>query len=265
MTVATEKTPVNDGARERAEPPFLTVAIPCFDEESILPATYQRLKIVCEAQRIPYEIIFGDDGSTDRTLEIIRGFSRDDPRTSVTTHFPNRGLGNTYRDMYRAARGEVIMTMDCDLAMSPEVAVPALLLALKDADMAVGSRYAGVKADYPLKRRIFSWGYIFLNRVMFDLKLRDTQTGSVAFYRKILSSLKLEADGPEMLVELFAQAGALGLTVAEVALPWIHDTTSGETPVWKTSAGMLAGNFRVRRRLRRFKRDLAPPSEPPGD
>lgn len=250
-----EKSSVDASAGTNSmAPPFLTVVIPCYDEEAILQTTYIRIKSVLEAQGVTYELIFGDDGSTDRTLEIIKDFAASDGQVRYTTHMPNRGPGRAYKDMYEAARGEIIIMTDCDLAMTPEVAVPTFLETLRTADVVIGSRYKGVKADYPLKRRIFSWGYIALNRVLFNLKVLDTQTGSVGFYRRILPSLDLRADGPEMLLEFIAQVGALDLRVEEVALPWMHDTTSGETPVWRTSAQMLAGTIRLRRRYGAFKR-----------
>ncbi len=237
--------------------PYLTVAIPCYDEEAILPATYPRMKRILEAQGVSWELIFGNDGSNDRTLELIQGYAAADENVLTTTHYPNRGLGYTYRDMYAAARGEIIITLDCDLAMTPEVTVPTFLQTLKHADVAIGSRYKGVKADYPLKRLVFSWGYIMMNRLLFNLKVLDTQTGTVGFHREVLPMLDLQADGPEMLVEFIAQASSLPLKMEEVALPWVHDTTSGETPVWRTSAQMLAGTLRVRRRFGRFKRARA--------
>jgi len=237
--------------------PFLSLCIPCYNEEAILHTTYPRIKEVLEAQGVAWELIFGDDGSTDRTLEILKEFAAKDEQVRYTTHFPNRGPGRAYKDMYEAARGEIIIMTDCDLAMTPEVAVPTFLETLKSAEVVIGSRYKGVKADYPLKRRLFSWGYIAMNRVLFNLKVLDTQTGSVGFYRRILPFLDLRADGPEMLLELIAQVGALNLKVEEVALPWVHDTTSGETPVWRTSAQMLAGTLKLRRRYGAFKRQAS--------
>jgi glycosyltransferase involved in cell wall biosynthesis len=236
--------------------PFLTVAIPCYNEEAIVEASYRRLKEACEAQGVEYEIIFGDDGSLDRTRELIEGLDAEDPHVRLTSHFPNRGAGFTYREMWAAARGDVIVHMDADLAMPADVALPALLAALRDgAQVAVGSRYAGIKADYPLKRRIFSRGYVILNRLLFNLKIVDTQTGFIGFDTAVLESINPRADGFEILVEFIAQANEAGFPVAEVGLPWIHDTSSGETEVWSESIKMLAGTLRVRRRFGRFRRD----------
>lgn len=256
-TVPVREAASAGGGAAPAAGPFLSFCIPCYNEEAILGATCPRIVKVLEAQGVDWELIFGDDGSTDRTLEIIKGYAAADPRVRYTTHFPNKGPGAAYKDMYQAARGEIIMMTDCDLAMTPEVAVPTFLEALKGAEVVIGSRYKGVKADYPLKRRVFSWGYIAMNRVLFNLKVLDTQTGSIGFYRRVLPQLDLRADGPEMLLEFIAQAGALDLKVEEVPLPWVHDTTSGETPVWRTSAQMLAGTLRLRRRYGSFKRRAA--------
>lgn len=235
---------------------MLTVAIPCYNEDKILEASYRRLKDTCDAQGISYEIIFGNDGSKDRTLEMIEGIAATDPQVRVTSHFPNRGAGFTYREMWQAARGEIIVHMDTDLAMPPEVSLPTLLAALEDgADIAVGSRYVGIKAEYPLKRVIFSRGYTMLTRLLFNLDVVDTQTGSIGFYRRILPELDPQSDGFEILVEFIAQANEAGFSIAEVGIPWIHDTTSGETEVWSESIKMLAGTLKVKRRFGRYKRE----------
>lgn len=241
---------------------FLTVVVPCYNEEAVIKNSYRRLRATCESLAADYEIILGNDGSSDGTLEILKEIAANDGRVIVTSHHPNRGAGYTYREMYAEAGGDIVIQADADLAMPPEAALPALLAALADADVAVGSRYVGVKAEYPLKRKLFSRGYILLNRILFKLDVKDTQTGSMAFYRNMLPSLDLQADGFEMLLEFVVQAEAAGLKVAEVGLPWRHDTTSGETDVWRETARMLAGTIRLRRRLGRRPR---PNRTEPGD
>lgn len=227
----------------------MTLAIPCYNEEAIIEATYRRLKKTCEAQEIDYEIIFGNDGSSDRTEELLNKIAATDGRVRLTSHYPNRGAGYTYREMYQAAQGDVILQMDADLAMPAEIAVPALLSALEQSDVAVGSRYVGVKADYPLKRRIFSRGYTMLTHLLFKFEIMDTQTGCLGFYRRLLEDINLESDGFEMLLELLVQTSRKGYQVTEIGLPWFHDTTSGETRVLSESIKMLAGTLRVKKRL----------------
>ena len=231
--------------------PSISVVVPCYNEEAIIDASYRRVKDTCEAQGVSYEIIFGNDGSGDSTLSKLEAIAAADPAVRITSHFPNRGAGFTYREMYASARGEIIIQMDCDLAMPAEVTIPTLLDALNDADFAVGSRYVGIKADYPLKRRIFSKGYTVLTRLLFHLDIVDTQTGFIGFHKKLLQSVELSADGFEMLVEFIALAHGASYKVVEVGLPWFHDTTSGETEVWSESVKMLKGTLRVKRRLTR--------------
>lgn len=229
----------------------LTVAVPCYNEEALIGRTYERVKETCEAQGVTYEIIFGNDGSGDRTPELLAGLAEVDPAVRVTSHHPNRGAGYTYQEMYAVARGEIIIQMDADLSMPPEVAVPAFLKALQNADVVVGSRYVGVEADYPLKRRIFSKGYIMLTHALFRFDIKDTQTGCIGFHRRVLDRLTLRSDGFEMLLELIVQASRAGFKIREVGLPWFHDTSSGETEVFRESIKMLTGTLRVRRGLGR--------------
>ncbi|HDY70010.1 MAG TPA: glycosyltransferase family 2 protein [Actinobacteria bacterium] len=243
---------------EAGEGPRISVLVPCFNEATIIRSSYEKLKEACRAQPVTYEIIFGDDGSTDGTLESLRRLAGEDAAVKVASHYPNRGAGFTYRQMYGIAAGEIIFQMDADMAMPPERTLPELLESLEGADMAVGSRYAGIRADYPLKRRIFSRGYTLLTRLLFHLDITDTQTGFMAFYRKILADVDLRSDGFELLTELVAQANACGYRVVEVGLPWRHDTTSGETDVWKESVKMLVGTIRVKRRFNRFLKGRLP-------
>ncbi len=250
---------MSGGDRESGEPPRgggtgLSVLVPCYNEAAVIDASYAKLKAACEEQGRSYEIILGDDGSSDNTLSLIESIAAADPQVRVTSHYPNRGAGFTYREMCDAASGEIIVFMDADMAMPPAVGLPKLVDALGEADLAVGSRYAGVKADYPVKRRVFSRGYTVLTRLLFHLKVTDTQTGFLGFYRNILSSLDLQSDGFELLVELIAQANACGYSIVEVGLPWRHDTTSGETNVWKESVKMFSGTIRVKRRFDQFRR-----------
>lgn len=237
-----------------ARAPRLSAVVPCYNEEVIIRNTYASLKDVLNSTGESYEIVFGNDGSTDATPAILDEIASADGAVRLTGHYPNRGTGFTYREMYGAARGDIIIQMDADLAMPPATAVPAFLEALARADVAVGSRYGAEKTDYPLTRRVFSRGYISLIRVMFRLGISDTQTGFVAFQRRVLDELDLKSDGFEILVEFFAQAQEAGFRIVEVDLPWIHDTRSGETNVWKESVRMLSGTLRVRRELSVYRK-----------
>lgn len=234
---------------------YLSVVIPCYNEEEVIRDTYSKLRQVLDQVDKPSELIFGNDGSSDATLAILEEIAAADDRVRLTGHYPNRGAGYTYREMYQVARGERVIQMDADLAMPAEEAVPAFLESLAGADIVVGSRYGAETTDYPLLRRVFSRGYIGMIKVLFRLKLSDTQTGCIGFRRSVLDELDLKSDGFEILVEFFAQAQVAGFRIVEVNLPWVHDTSSGETNVWKESVKMLMGTMRVKRGLRRYRKD----------
>lgn len=249
------KAGTTDQTARNDEKPLLSVVVPCFNEASIILDSFERLRSALADQSVSWEVIFGNDGSSDGTLELIQTLAEGDARVRVTNHYPNRGAGYTYREMYADARGDIILQMDADMAMPPEETLPKLLKALEGADVAVGSRYMGVEVEYPIKRRVFSRGYTMLTRLLFHLDITDTQTGFLGFYKKILPDLDLQADGFELLVEFIAQANARGYRIAEVGVPWYHDITSGETDVWRESVRMLSGTLRVKRRFNRFVRN----------
>ena len=234
--------------------PQLTVVVPCYNEEAIIRRTYGRLSEALAHSCEGYEIIFGNDGSCDATPEILADIAAADDCVRLTGHYPNRGAGYTYREMYRIARGEIIIQMDADLAMPAEAAIPAIRRALTDADVAVGSRYGAEATEYPLLRKIFSRGYIGIVKVLFRLKVSDTQAGLIGFRREVLDELDLRSEGFEILVEFVAQAQEAGFHIVEVNLPWVHDKSSGETNVWKESVKMLVGTVQVRRGLISYRK-----------
>jgi dolichol-phosphate mannosyltransferase len=232
----------------------LSIVIPCFNEESVVRDTYAKLRQVLDGIDASSEIIFGNDGSSDATPAILEEIAGADEGVRLTSHYPNRGTGYTYREMYQAAMGEIIIQMDADLAMPAEVAVPALMESLVDADVAVGSRYGAETTEYPLLRKVFSRGYIGMIKMLFRLEVSDTQTGFIGFRRTVLEELDLRSDGFEILVEFIAQAQESGMRIVEVNLPWVHDTASGETNVWKESVKILTGTVRVKRELREYRK-----------
>ena len=104
----------------------LSVVIPVYNEEENIPELYKELKEVLEKLPYDYEIIFVDDGSTDRTYEILEKLAKEDPRVKVIKFRRNYGQTAAMYAGFQYANGDVVITMDGDLQNDPRD-IPKLL------------------------------------------------------------------------------------------------------------------------------------------
>jgi len=100
----------------------LTVVTPCYQEELNVRRCYEGVKQILEqlADRYDYEHIFGDNGSSDRTLEILREIAAEDSRVKVLSYSRNFGVEKSVMTLYRHAGGDAVIAISCDLQDPPE-------------------------------------------------------------------------------------------------------------------------------------------------
>jgi len=135
---AVETTPAGDTSREangrslmspnraNGRPVLVSIVVPAFNEEANLPHFYARLSKVLENAGWSFELIVVDDGSTDRTMSIVRDLRRTDPRVHHVSLSRNFGHQAALLAGLAHARGDVVVSMDSDLQHPPEV-VPRML------------------------------------------------------------------------------------------------------------------------------------------
>ena len=167
--------------------PFLTIVVPAFNESSRLGGSLESIRSYAGSRTSILEVIVVDDGSRDRTPELLAEFASHFPAMRVLRNEQNRGKGYTVRRGVLEARGEFVAFTDADLS-APVEDVDQLLRALESsgADAAVGSRalkreLIGVRQPWfrELGGRLFN----LLVRLFTGLKLRDTQCGLKLFRR----------------------------------------------------------------------------------
>lgn len=125
-------------AAGRAERPNLSIVIPLYDEEAVLPTLYEQLGCALAAEG-SYEIVFVNDGSRDRTLSLLRTLAAGDPHLVVLDLSRNFGHQAAVTAGLEAARGDAVILMDGDLQDPPEV-IPDLLAAWRDGFQVVVAR-----------------------------------------------------------------------------------------------------------------------------
>lgn len=229
----------------------VSIIICCFDEEPIIKNSWNRLRQALESfPTKEFEIVFVNDGSTDNTLGLIRGIMETDKRIKAVTYPDNKGYGYALREGLSHATGDIVITMDADLAMNPKEVIASCLNWMNNKDMVICSRYKGIKPDYPLMRRIASWGYRKLNKLLFRIPFNDTQSGFIGFKKEILKGIELKSDDFSILMELIAKVYRNKWMIAEIPFKFIHSTASGQTSIWKSGPKMLKNTLKVWRGLK---------------
>ena len=130
----------------------ISAIIPVFNEEENLPILVPRLIEVLNRTGKPYEVIFVDDGSSDRSRAVLKKVQAEVPSIRIVALKENRGLSAALWAGMREARGEILVTLDSDLQNDPSD-IPKLLQYLDRYDMATGWRQ---KRDDPWSKRIAS-------------------------------------------------------------------------------------------------------------
>jgi dolichol-phosphate mannosyltransferase len=105
---------------------FLSVILPVFNEEEVLPLIYERLKSVLKGIRKDYEIIFIDDGSQDASLSLLENLAQNDSKIKLISLSRNFGHQIAITAGYDHCVGEYVVVMDCDLQDPPEL-IPQLI------------------------------------------------------------------------------------------------------------------------------------------
>ncbi len=169
--------------------PFLDLSliIPTFNEEENLPLLWPEIREVLDALGLRSEVIFVDDGSHDRSAEIIREFHGRDPRVRLVRLKTNSGETAATDAGFKTARGRHVVTMDADLQNDPHD-IPMLLTHLDRWDAVTGWR---VKRDDPWTKRIASRIANWVRNALTQDDVRDSGCTFRAFRRECLQSLVL--------------------------------------------------------------------------
>ena len=188
----------------------LSVVIPLYNEEENIQLLHERLRKALDPLAQEYEILFVDDGSTDRTLSLLEKIQADDKRVIVLSLRRNFGQTAAFAAGFDFARGDVVVTMDGDLQNDP-TDIPKLLEMIKDNDLVSGWRKK--RKDPFFTRRFPSIIANWLISKVTGVKLHDYGCSLKAYRREVIKNLKLYG---EMHRFIPAVASWYGVRVAEV-------------------------------------------------
>jgi dolichol-phosphate mannosyltransferase len=167
----------------------LSIVIPVYNEEENLPLLWPEIRAVLEPLSLEFEVVFVDDGSGDRSAEIIRGFRDADRRVRLVRLKANAGETAATDAGFKAARGRFVVVMDADLQNDPHD-IPKLIGALDRWDAATGWRVERGKGD-SMVRQISSRIANRIRNAISDDTVQDSGCTFRAFRRECLRDLVL--------------------------------------------------------------------------
>ncbi len=164
---------------------MVSIVIPLFNEEESLIPLYERL---CKVFSENVEFIFVDDGSYDRSLEILEGIANKDSRVKVISFRRNFGKSAALAAGFKKAKGDIIVTIDADLQDQPEE-IPILINKLKEGyDLVVGWKYPRLD---PLSKRLPSKVINFITSLFTGLKIHDMNSGLKVMKRDVVEEVAI--------------------------------------------------------------------------
>jgi dolichyl-phosphate beta-glucosyltransferase len=207
--------------------PIYSIVIPAYNEEARIGATLDKVLRFIQTQGWEAEVIVVNDGSKDRTSDVVQSFVAKSPILHLVENPGNRGKGYSVRSGMLQARGRIVLFSDADLSSPIEESLKLFAALENGADIAIGSRWLRAELQtqrQPLHRQLFGRIFNLLLRITLGLQFADTQCGFKAFKRPAAQAIfpwqKIERWGfdPEILF----LARKFDFKVEEVPVQWGH-------------------------------------------
>jgi undecaprenyl-phosphate 4-deoxy-4-formamido-L-arabinose transferase len=188
---------------------MISVVIPVYNEEANLPDLWSRVSAVMTAMTRPWEVVFVDDGSSDASLKMLRGFAAEAPgHVRVVELSRNFGQHSAILAGFKQSRGDIVVTLDADLQNPPEE-IPRLIQAIDDGNDVVGG-WREERQDQAF-RRIASQFHNKLTSAIVGVPMHDYGCMLRAYRRHIVDTV-VECDEKAAFVPALANSFAKRVT-----------------------------------------------------
>ncbi len=185
--------------------PDISVVVPLYNEEQSLPELTAWIDRVARDHGLSYEIIFVDDGSSDRSWVVIGQLRQQFPAVRAIGFARNYGKSAALFCGFEAAQGEVVFTMDADLQDSPDE-IPAMRRMILDEGYDLVSGWKKKRFD-PVGKRWPSKFFNWTARVASGIRLHDFNCGLKAYRRKVVKSIEVYGEMHRFIPILARKAG----------------------------------------------------------
>lgn len=200
----------------------LSIVIPAYNEKERIFNTISETSRIMKELHLNHEIIVVDDGSKDGTIDEMVKAAKIFGNVHPVRYEKNQGKGNAIKHAFNHVTGDMVTFLDADLDLHPnQIPIFIEYMEKSNADVVVGSkRHPQSQIDYPAHRRILSFAFNILTRILFNLSLTDTQAGLKLFKYEVLKKVL-----PRILVrqyafdlEILVNAHHLGYKIVEAPI-----------------------------------------------
>jgi glycosyltransferase involved in cell wall biosynthesis len=203
---------------EMKSSPNLSVVLPAYNEEKTIIYVLERAACAVKKTGLRYELLVVDDGSKDDTRQKVLRSSKKNQSVRLVGYSKNAGKGFALTQGFFNCLGNLVVFLDADTDVKPE-GVVSFVNALQDADLVIASkRHSKSKIEAPFSRKILSYGFNLIVRLLIGLKNEDTQTGLKAVRKSALLQVVplLSVKRYAFDVELIAVSKLLNLRIIEL-------------------------------------------------
>jgi glycosyltransferase involved in cell wall biosynthesis len=240
---------------KKIESNMLSIILPVYKQEKTIKNDLIDLDLTLKRLHVPYEVIVVIDGFIDHSFEEAEKVQS--PSITVIGYKENRGKGYAVRFGMAKSKGDIVGFFDSGGDISTD-GIEMLLLHMRwyKADIIIGSKLHPVsKVAYPFARKILSWGYQMIIRVLFGLSIKDSQVGIKLYKRNVLEDVlpRLIVKKFAFDIEILAVAHYLGYTrifEAPVMLDFSTASSITSTNFWKVVIVTLTDTLAVFYRLK---------------
>lgn len=183
----------------------ISVVIPLYNEEESLPELYAWLKRVMDANGYSHELLFVDDGSRDKSWQVVEQLAAKDPAVKGISFRRNYGKSAALNEGFLAAQGDVVITMDADLQDSPDE-IPELYRMIKEDGFDLVSGWKKKRHD-PISKTIPSKLYNKVTGTMTGTNLHDMNCGLKAYKHDVIKSVEIYGEMHRYIPVMAKQAG----------------------------------------------------------
>lgn len=194
----------------------ISIIVPLYNEEESLPKLFEWIERVMNENKFSYEVVFVNDGSTDKSWEVVESLQKRSANVRGIKFRHNYGKSPALYCGFRAAQGDVVITMDADLQDSPDE-IPELFEMVKNQNYDLVSGWKKKRYDSKLTKNIPSKIYNATARKVTGLKLHDMNCGLKAYRNDVVKNIEVYGEMHRYIPYLAKNAGftSIGEKVVE--------------------------------------------------
>jgi glycosyltransferase involved in cell wall biosynthesis len=243
---ASQQRPRQNQSQRTQQQPWndLSVIIPLYNEEDSLKELHQQLRTTLSRMNIRYELLFVDDGSTDRSFQVLRDLKRVDKHVKIVRFRRNYGKAAALAVGFEKVNGNIVITMDADLQDDP-AEIPALRRKLEEGyDLISG--WKKVRHD-PITKTLPSRFFNYVTRMLTGIKIHDFNCGLKAYRRDVVKTVKVYGELHRYIPVLAHWEGfRIGELVVQHRARRYGKTKFGLSRLWKGFLDLLTALFTTR-------------------